>query len=38
MDEGIGKVVAALKKKGMYENTIIVFSSDNGGVEVRDFS
>ena len=36
MDEGIGKVVAALKEKGMYENTLIVFASDNGGVEVNE--
>eukprot|EP00009_Paramoeba_aestuarina_P009008 CAMPEP_0201510730 /NCGR_PEP_ID=MMETSP0161_2-20130828/3299_1 /ASSEMBLY_ACC=CAM_ASM_000251 /TAXON_ID=180227 /ORGANISM="Neoparamoeba aestuarina, Strain SoJaBio B1-5/56/2" /LENGTH=579 /DNA_ID=CAMNT_0047905949 /DNA_START=64 /DNA_END=1806 /DNA_ORIENTATION=+ len=36
MDEGIGRVVAALKAKGMYENTLIVFSSDNGGVETYD--
>ncbi|MDF9799617.1 arylsulfatase A-like enzyme [Catalinimonas alkaloidigena] len=31
MDEGIGKVINALKESGQYENTIIVFSSDNGG-------
>ncbi len=31
MDDGIGKVVNALKESGQYENTIIVFSSDNGG-------
>jgi len=32
-DVWIGKLVAALKGKGMYENTIIVYSSDNGGVD-----
>ncbi len=32
MDEGIGKIVSALDQKGMRENTIIVYSSDNGGV------
>lgn len=31
MDDGIGKVVKALKDSGQYENTIIVFTSDNGG-------
>eukprot|EP00930_Biecheleria_cincta_P022706 TRINITY_DN16545_c2_g3_i1.p1 TRINITY_DN16545_c2_g3~~TRINITY_DN16545_c2_g3_i1.p1 ORF type:complete len:556 (+),score=69.19 TRINITY_DN16545_c2_g3_i1:124-1668(+) len=32
-DRWIGKLVAALKTKGMYENTLIVYSSDNGGVK-----
>ena len=31
LDDGIGKVIKALKASGQYENTIIVFSSDNGG-------
>jgi arylsulfatase A-like enzyme len=31
MDAGIGKVIQALKSTGAYENTIIVFTSDNGG-------
>jgi len=31
MDDGIGKVIRALKESGQYENTIIIFSSDNGG-------
>ncbi|XP_033123970.1 arylsulfatase B-like [Anneissia japonica] len=31
MDEGIGQVVQALKNKGTYDNTVIIFSSDNGG-------
>ena len=31
MDEGIGKVVQALKDTGAYDNTLIVFTSDNGG-------
>jgi len=35
LDDGIGKVVEALKQSGKYENTIIVFSSDNGGL-LRD--
>ncbi|MFT7198349.1 MAG: arylsulfatase A-like enzyme, partial [Marinoscillum sp.] len=31
MDEAVGKVIAALKEKGEYENTLIFFLSDNGG-------
>ncbi len=31
MDDGIGQVVKALKESGQYENTLIVFTSDNGG-------
>jgi len=31
LDEGIGRVLAALEKYEMAENTIVVFTSDNGG-------
>ncbi len=31
MDDGIGKVIQALKESGQYENTLIIFTSDNGG-------
>jgi len=31
MDDQIGRVVAALDERGMRENTLIVFQSDNGG-------
>jgi arylsulfatase A-like enzyme len=31
VDEQIGRIVAALEKRGMTENTLIIFSSDNGG-------
>lgn len=30
MDEGIGKIIEKLKQEGVYENTIIIFTSDNG--------
>jgi arylsulfatase A-like enzyme len=30
MDDAIGRIVAALEKQGLRENTLIVFSSDNG--------
>lgn len=31
LDEGIGKVVQALRASGQFENTLIIFTSDNGG-------
>lgn len=31
LDDGIGQVVNALKETGQYENTLIIFTSDNGG-------
>lgn len=31
MDYGIGKVIQALKESNQYENTILIFTSDNGG-------
>lgn len=30
MDRGIGKIIDALKANGLYEDTMIVFTSDNG--------
>ncbi|XP_037798080.1 arylsulfatase B-like [Penaeus monodon] len=32
LDEAVGRVVQALKDTGLYDNSVIVFSSDNGGV------
>jgi arylsulfatase A-like enzyme len=31
LDEGVGRVMAALDERGLAENTIVVFTSDNGG-------
>jgi arylsulfatase A-like enzyme len=31
LDDGVGRVLAALDKNGMMENTLIIFVSDNGG-------
>ncbi len=31
MDAGIGRVLSELKKKGVAENTLVIFMSDNGG-------
>ncbi len=31
MDDGIGKVIRSLKETGQYNNTLIIFLSDNGG-------
>lgn len=31
VDEAIGQITAALNEKGLRENTLIIFSSDNGG-------
>ncbi len=30
MDEGVGKIIQTLKETGQYENTIVLFFSDNG--------
>lgn len=31
LDDGIGQVIQALKQTGQYDNTLIIFTSDNGG-------
>ena len=31
LDDGIGKVIAALKESGASDNTLVIFTSDNGG-------
>ena len=37
MDEQIGRVVTALDKRGMRDNTLIIFHSDNGGTRSKMF-
>ena len=36
MDEGIGQVMAALKRHALADNTLVVFTSDNGGERFSD--
>ncbi len=38
MDDEIGRVVAALEAKGLRENTLIIFHSDNGGTKNAMFA
>ena len=36
MDEGIGQIMAALRAQGIADNTLLVFTSDNGGERFSD--
>ncbi|MES2360569.1 MAG: sulfatase-like hydrolase/transferase [Pseudomonadota bacterium] len=36
MDEGIGQLMQALEKNGLIDNTLVVFTSDNGGERFSD--
>jgi len=36
MDEGIGAVVEQLRREGLLDNTLLVFTSDNGGERFSD--
>jgi len=31
LDHGVGRVIQSLKEEGLWENTVVVFTSDNGG-------
>jgi arylsulfatase A-like enzyme len=35
MDQSVARIVDQLKKQGLLDNTLVIFSSDNGGVEGR---
>ena len=37
LDVQVGELVKALKKNGMFENTLFVFTSDNGGLKGSEF-
>lgn len=38
MDWNIGRIIDALKANGLYENTLIIFTSDNGGLSTAEGS
>lgn len=38
LDENIGRVIDTLKETGKFENTIIIFTSDNGGLSTAEGS
>jgi arylsulfatase A-like enzyme len=33
LDRGVGKVLAALRERGLEDNTLVIFTSDNGGAD-----
>lgn len=37
MDEGVGQLISAIKKKGIYDNTVFIFLSDNGATDEGGF-
>ena len=37
VDESVGRVMQALREAGVAENTLVLFSSDNGGVTSREW-
>ena len=37
MDESVGRILDALKEQGLEENTLVIFTADNGGVSSREW-
>ena len=38
MDESVGKIIESYKRHGFWDNTILIFSSDNGGSKVSQLA
>ncbi|MBT3191457.1 MAG: sulfatase [Verrucomicrobia bacterium] len=38
LDENVGKILAALEEKGIADDTIVIFTSDNGGLSTAEGS
>lgn len=36
IDDGVGQIMQSLKEKGLLENTIVIFTSDNGGLGLNE--
>ncbi|GAA4395287.1 sulfatase [Nibrella viscosa] len=36
IDSGVGQIIETLKRERIYDNTILVFTSDNGGLSVKE--
>ena len=36
LDDNVGRIIDALKASGQYDNTIVVFTSDNGGLSTSE--
>ncbi len=36
LDKAVGKIINTLKEEGLYENTLIILTSDNGGVSTAE--
>lgn len=38
LDDAVGRLVEALKQAGQYDNTVVIFTSDNGGLSTAEGS